>query len=70
MCAANCQAKCVQPNNNLNIVQLEPELWLKAVIEKKRIKMIKLVKMIQMLMMSLWKTDQFYCQLCHCGVRN
>ena len=25
-----CQAKCVHPNDNLNIVQLEPELWLKV----------------------------------------
>ena len=65
-----CQVKCVWPNYNLNIVQLEPELWLKvprpvdsAVIEEKNIKMMKLVKMIQMLMMSLRKTDQFYCQL-------
>ena len=32
VCSKLCQAKCVQPNDNLNIVQLEPELWLKKVI--------------------------------------
>ena len=58
-----CQAKCVQRNDIINIVQLEPELWLQAVIEEKNIKMMKLVKMVQMLMMSLRKTDQFYWQL-------
>ena len=25
-----CQAKCVQPNHNLNIAELEPELGLKV----------------------------------------